>query len=70
MRRTRNPFILIQHAFSRRFDHLRVGYSHALDLALNNRRGFSLVSLCWSPALSRCFRISDRIFSRPSIPAR
>jgi multidrug efflux pump subunit AcrB len=40
LRRTRNPLVLLQQAFSRRFDRLRVGYGHTLELALNNRRGF------------------------------
>ncbi len=40
IRRTRNPFVMIQHAFSRRFDRMRVSYSHLLELAVARRRAF------------------------------
>ena len=40
VRRTRNPFVLIQHAFSLHFDRVRAGYSHLLELALSNRPVF------------------------------
>jgi multidrug efflux pump subunit AcrB len=40
IRTTRNPFILFQHGFARRFDRARDGYRNLLELALGNRRIF------------------------------
>jgi multidrug efflux pump subunit AcrB len=40
LRRTRNPFILLQHGFARRFERMRYGYRNLLELALGNRRIF------------------------------
>jgi len=37
---TRNPFILFQHGFSRRFERIRHGYRALLELALGSRRLF------------------------------
>jgi len=39
-RRARNPLILLQHAFERRFERTRNGYKNLLELALGNRRAF------------------------------
>jgi multidrug efflux pump subunit AcrB len=40
LRTTRNPFILLQHGFARRFERMRYGYRNLLELALGNRRLF------------------------------
>jgi multidrug efflux pump subunit AcrB len=40
MKTTRNPLVLIQHAFARHFESLRSGYRNVLEIALGHRRPF------------------------------
>ncbi|WP_028208345.1 efflux RND transporter permease subunit [Paraburkholderia nodosa] len=60
--RTRNPLVLFQRAFERRFERLRAGYRVVLGLALTNRRRFVVgflaivaLSFALTPFLGRNF---------------